>query len=191
MAKNDQQEAYEKLMSANHGRMMDFVKFAETKNAALLTFSSVWIGAIINLLKSPDDLPFGYTYAFEAALPLLAIAAVICLKSLLPRFLNQVYKREDDVVNLLYFGDIIKGGVKDYPDMAQKGIHAFRGRIRHANLPARSRSPDRNPGFDRPPKIQNVPLGRILGVACVRLNGTTADRRLRPLGNRPACLLKE
>ncbi|WP_028732170.1 Pycsar system effector family protein [Rhizobium leguminosarum] len=120
MAKNDQQEAYEKLMSANHGRMMDFVKFAETKNAALLTFSSVWIGAIINLLKSPDDLPFGYTYAFEAALPLLAIAAIICLKSLLPRFLNQVYKREDDVVNLLYFGDIIKGGVKDYPDMAQK-----------------------------------------------------------------------
>ncbi|NEJ86305.1 hypothetical protein GR223_10150 [Rhizobium leguminosarum] len=120
MAKNDQQEAYEKLMSANHGRMMDFVKFAETKNAALLTFSSVWIGAIINLLKSPDDLPFGYSYAFEAALPLLAIAAIICLKSLLPRFLNQVYKREDDVVNLLYFGDIIKGGVKDYPDMAQK-----------------------------------------------------------------------
>ncbi|MDH6273722.1 hypothetical protein GUK36_29510 [Rhizobium leguminosarum] len=127
MAKNDQQEAYEKLMSANHGRMMDFVKFAETKNAALLTFSSVWIGAIINLLKSPDDLPFGYTYAFEAALPLLAIAAIICLKSLLPRFLNQVYKREDDVVNLLYFGDIIKGGVKDYPDMAQKEYMPLEG----------------------------------------------------------------
>ncbi|MBY3514207.1 hypothetical protein HFN76_18515 [Rhizobium laguerreae] len=127
MAKNDQQEAYEKLMSANHGRMMDFVKFAETKNAALLTFSSVWIGAIINLLKSPDDLPFGYTYAFEAALPLLAIAAVICLKSLLPRFLNQVYKRGDDVVNLLYFGDIIKGGVKDYPDMAQKEYMPLEG----------------------------------------------------------------
>lgn len=107
-------------MSANHGRMIDFVKFAETKNAALLTFSSVWIGAIINLLKSPDELPFGYKYAFEGALPLLAVAAVICLKSLLPRFLDQVYKREDDVVNLLYFGDIIKGGVKDYPDMAKK-----------------------------------------------------------------------
>jgi hypothetical protein len=120
MSKNDQQEAYEKLMSANHGRMIDFVRFAETKNAALLTFSSVWIGAIINLLKSPDELPFGYRYAFEAALPLLAIAAVLCLKSLLPRFLNHVYKRDDDVVNLLYFGDIIKGGVKDYPDMAQK-----------------------------------------------------------------------
>lgn len=120
MSKNDQQEAYEKLMSANHGRMIDFVKFAETKNAALLTFSSVWIGAIINLLKSPDDLPFGYTYAFQAALPLLALAAVLCLKSLLPRFLNHVHKSDDEVVNLLYFGDIVKGGVKDYPEMTQK-----------------------------------------------------------------------
>jgi len=120
MAKNDQQEAFEKLMSANHGRMIDFVKFAEAKNAALLTFSSVWIGAIINLLKSPDNLPFGYKYAFEVALPLLVLAAALCLKSLLPRFLNQVYKRDDDVVNLLYFGDIVRGGVKDYPEMAQK-----------------------------------------------------------------------
>ncbi|KGD99624.1 Pycsar system effector family protein [Rhizobium sp. YS-1r] len=120
MAKNDQHEAYEKLLSANHGRMIDFVKFAETKNAALLTFSSVWIGAIINLLKSPDELPFGYKYAFEVALPLLFLAAFLCLKSLLPRFLDHIYKRDDGVVNLLYFGDIVRGGVKDYPAMAQK-----------------------------------------------------------------------
>jgi hypothetical protein len=118
MAKNDQEEAFEKLMSANHGRMIDFVKFAETKNAALLTFCSVWMGAMINLLRSPGDLPFGYKYAFIAALPLLAIAAVISLKSLLPRFLDQVHKRESDYRNLLYFGDIAKGGVREYPDMA-------------------------------------------------------------------------
>ncbi|ASY56645.1 hypothetical protein SS05631_c17120 [Sinorhizobium sp. CCBAU 05631] len=31
--------------------MIDSVKFAERKNAALLTFCSVWIGAIINALK--------------------------------------------------------------------------------------------------------------------------------------------
>jgi hypothetical protein len=120
MARNDQQEAYEKLMSSNHGRMIDFVKFAETKNAALLTFSSVWIGAIINLLRSNDELPFGYQYAFEVALPLLFIAAVLCLMSFLPKFLDHVYRRDDGVVNLLYFGDIVRGGVKDYPAMAQK-----------------------------------------------------------------------
>lgn len=119
MAKNDQQEAYEKLMSANHGRMMDFVKFAEAKNAALLTFCSVWMGAIITLLRAPEELPIGYRYAFLVALPLLVIAGAICLKSLLPRFFEHVHKREDEYVNLLYFGDIAKGGVREYPDMAQ------------------------------------------------------------------------
>lgn len=42
MARNDQQDSYEKLLSASHGRMLDLVKFAETKNAALLTFCSGW-----------------------------------------------------------------------------------------------------------------------------------------------------
>lgn len=120
MAKNDQQEAYEKLMSANHGRMIDFVKFAETKNAALLTFSSVWIGAIINLLRTGDELPFGYQYAFEVALPALFVAAFLSLRSFLPKYFDDIYKRDDGVVNLLYFGDIVRGGVKDYPAMAQK-----------------------------------------------------------------------
>lgn len=125
MAKNDQQEAYEKLMSANHGRMIDFVKFAETKNAALLTFSSVWIGALISLLKSPEDLPFSYGNALVIALILLFFAA--CLISLLPRFLKHVYKREDERKNLLYFGDIHESGVKDYPAMAEKEYRPLEG----------------------------------------------------------------
>lgn len=118
MAKNDQQEAYEKLLSANHGRMVDFSKFAEAKNAALLTFCSVWMGAIITLLRSSDELPLGYGYAFRVALFLLFIAAVISLKSLMPKFLDQMHKREDDYKNLLYFGDITKAGTKYYPGMA-------------------------------------------------------------------------
>lgn len=118
MAKNDQQEAYEKLLSANHGRMIDFGKFAEAKNAAVLTFCSVWMGAIITLLRSPGELPFGYYYAFTAALPLLFIAAAISLKSLMPKFLDQMHKREDDYKNLLYFGDIDRAGTAAYPHMA-------------------------------------------------------------------------
>lgn len=118
MAKNDQQEAYEKLLSANHGRMIDFSKFAEAKNAALLTFCSVWMGAIITLLRSPEELPLGYGYAFKVALPLLFMAAIISLKSLMPKFLEQMHKREDDYKNLLYFGDIVKAGTKDYSGMA-------------------------------------------------------------------------
>lgn len=127
MAKNEQQEAYEKLMSANHGRMIDFVKFAETKNAALLTFSSVWIGALINLLRAPDDLPFNYRNPLVVALILLFLAAATCLISLLPRFLKHVLKREDERKNLLYFGDIKESGVKDYPAMAEKEYRPLDG----------------------------------------------------------------
>jgi hypothetical protein len=118
MPKNDQQESYEKLMSANHGRMIEFTKFAEAKNAALLTFCSVWMGAMITLLRSPEELPLGYSHAFRGALPLLFIAAIISLKSLMPKFLHQVQKREDDNKNLLYFGDIGRTGPADYPHMA-------------------------------------------------------------------------
>lgn len=118
MAKNDQQEAYERLLSANHARMIDFSKFAEAKNAALLTFCSVWMGAIITILRTANELPLGYGYAFMAALALLFIAAVISLKSLMPKFLDHIHKREDDYKNLLYFGDIDRAGIAAYPEMA-------------------------------------------------------------------------
>lgn len=120
MAKNDQVEAFEKLMSTNHGRMIDLVKFAETKNAALLTFCSVWMAAIINMLRAPEDLPLGYKYAFIAALPLLLLAALISLKSFLPRLLHHVYNDDNEYRNFLYFHDIARGGIKKYPDMAAK-----------------------------------------------------------------------
>lgn len=118
MPKNDQQEAYEKLMSANHARMIDFSKFAEAKNAALLTFCSVWMGGIITLLRVPASLPFGYSYAFAAALIPLFLAVIISLKSLMPKFLDQIHKRTDEYRNLLYFGDIDKAGTEAYPGMA-------------------------------------------------------------------------
>lgn len=106
MAKNDQQDSYEKLLSANHARMIDFVKFAEAKNAALLTFASVWIGTIITLLRSNSDpLPMGYNTAFLAVLPLLVIAAIISVKSFLPRFLHHFHQTAD-TRNFLYFEHI-------------------------------------------------------------------------------------
>ena len=106
MAKNDQQESYEKILSAHHGRMIDFLKFAETKNAALLTFTSVWIGSIIGFLRAPTPLPLDYDKAFLIALPFLCIAALIALRSFLPRLLHHHHKDDDGAKNLLYFGDI-------------------------------------------------------------------------------------
>ncbi|KAB0682047.1 Pycsar system effector family protein [Aureimonas leprariae] len=107
MAKDDQQDSFEKLLSTHHGRMIDFVKFAETKNAALLTFCSVWIGAIIGLLRAPDKLPMNYDKAFLAVLPILFVAALLTLRSFLPRFLHHHHHSDEDgSKNLLYFGDI-------------------------------------------------------------------------------------
>ncbi|WP_439360539.1 hypothetical protein [Bradyrhizobium sp. DASA03007] len=44
--KDDQEDAFEKTLSTQLNRNIDFLKFAETKNAALLTFSSAWIMAL-------------------------------------------------------------------------------------------------------------------------------------------------
>jgi hypothetical protein len=120
MAKNDQQDNYEKLLSANHTRMIDFVKFAETKNAALLTFCSVWIGSIITLLRANNNpLPMGYDKAFLATLPLLVIAALISLKSFLPKFLHNFHQSKGEM-NLLYFRDIADCKVDNYGKAASE-----------------------------------------------------------------------
>jgi hypothetical protein len=77
MSVNDQQEAFEKLLGRNLARVFDLVRFAETKNAALLTFASAWILAMLNLLSSDRTLA-GFASAFLAALPLFALAAFVC-----------------------------------------------------------------------------------------------------------------
>ncbi|RVB72042.1 MULTISPECIES: Pycsar system effector family protein [unclassified Mesorhizobium] len=120
MARNDQQDSYEKLLSASHGLMLDLVKFAETKNAALLTFCSVWMGSIITILRSLDEPPMGYRAAFLVVLPLLAVAAVISLTSFLPKFLHHFHRTVDGSANLLYFGDIAKLRSEEFGEAARR-----------------------------------------------------------------------
>jgi hypothetical protein len=104
---NDQQEAFEKLLGSNLARVFDLVRFAETKNAALLTFASAWILAMLNLLSSGRTLPTGFEPALLAALPLFALAAFACVLSFLPKI---DIGRRDPVAgqhkNLLFFLDI-------------------------------------------------------------------------------------
>jgi hypothetical protein len=120
MPKNDQQDSYEKLLSANHSRMIDLVKFAEAKNAALLTFCSVWMGSIIAMLRSSDEPPIEYRAAFLVVLPILAVAAVISITSFLPKLLRHVHRIEEGSTNLLYFGDIARLGTEKYGEAARK-----------------------------------------------------------------------
>ena len=50
MADWTQKETAEKALGSTLSRTVDFLKFAETKNAALLTFASAWFLALANLI---------------------------------------------------------------------------------------------------------------------------------------------
>ncbi|MFK0207249.1 Pycsar system effector family protein [Agrobacterium sp. NPDC090283] len=103
--KNDQQEAFERALTLSLSRVVEFLKFAETKNAALLTFASASIVASVSNLNNialADD----WKIAFTFALPLFVLAALIALYSFLPKtLLNHFHKDPDQSKALLYFGD--------------------------------------------------------------------------------------
>ncbi|WP_407121127.1 Pycsar system effector family protein [Bradyrhizobium sp. STM 3561] len=104
--KDDQEEAFEKILSRLLSRNIDFVKFAETKNAVLLTFSSAWIIGSINLLTGQSTLPLGYNVAFCVALPLFALAGLVSILSFTPQVLERFYQPADNAKSLLYWEHI-------------------------------------------------------------------------------------
>jgi hypothetical protein len=130
--KDDQQEAFEKLLSTL-ARTVDFVKFAETKNAALLTFSSAWILGSINYLTGTKPLPDDWRMAFTVAVVLFAIAAVIAIVSFIPKtVLGKFHKDPEQAKALLYFGDA-----------ATFSPAAFRDRVRERYYPNEGESATR------------------------------------------------
>ncbi len=120
MAKDEQQEAFEKVLSANLARIVDLIKFAETKNAALLTFSAFWILALINLLAGGRVLPEGFAGAFLVSLPVFALAAFTCVLAFLPKI--DLQRREPagaQYKNLLFFSDIATVPLAGYEEAAR------------------------------------------------------------------------
>ena len=105
--KNDQEEAYEKVLSSTLARVIDFVKFAEAKNAALLTFASAWILASINFMYGASKISDPHLiWAFNWALPLFTIGAIISFVTFLPEIsLDQFHKDPEKRKSLLFFGD--------------------------------------------------------------------------------------
>ena len=101
-------EAYDKLLTALLGRVLDMLRFAEAKNAALLAFASAWIIGIVNLISSGKTLPPGYDLACLVALPLFIIAATTSIASLLPKLSTSTFTGDEkgQFQNLLFFGDI-------------------------------------------------------------------------------------
>jgi len=108
MGTTNQDEAYDKLLTALLGRVLDMLRFAEAKSAALLAFASAWIVGIVNMLSSGKPLPPGYERVCYTALPLFIFAATIAIASLLPKLQISAFTGDPkgQFQNLLFFGDI-------------------------------------------------------------------------------------
>lgn len=79
------EEAYEKLLANNLQRVLDFLKFAEAKNGALLTFASAWALASVGMLSGERPLLAGLHTALAVALGLFIAAGSLALASFFPR----------------------------------------------------------------------------------------------------------
>jgi hypothetical protein len=119
----DQEAAYERLLNANLSRAVDWVKYGDAKNAALLAFASVWLAGIGNLLLSAQEKSTPGVIAFllfcsEVLFMVGALHAIAALLSttnprsvlLSPRksvrHLLASARPEPEKPNLLFFGDI-------------------------------------------------------------------------------------
>lgn len=115
MSKNDQQEAYEKLISASLARVIDFVKFGEAKNAALLAFSSAWILSIAGFLNGRAIEDPWLVVTMRIIVFLFMLAALVLIWSFLPRTkLDFFHKNPERARSLIFFGDIAKFEAGEY-----------------------------------------------------------------------------
>ena len=114
----DANEAYEKVLVADLQRVIDFLKFAEAKNAALLALSSAWILATVGLECSGRPLPKTFGCAISIALLLVLAAAAVSATSFFPKLELPAFlggkKAGPHPKNLLFFGDIASMTAKTF-----------------------------------------------------------------------------
>jgi hypothetical protein len=107
MTKGERRQAFGDVLSGSLARVVDFLKFAETKNAALLTFASAWTFASINILTGDHAASGIVGRAFWVALVLFSAAAVVAVVSFLPKLnLHALHRDPAQPKNLLYFGHV-------------------------------------------------------------------------------------
>jgi hypothetical protein len=114
---NTQDEAIATLLLSNLQRTIDFLKYAEAKNGALLTFSSAWILAILNIAfrDKPIQGILLYEYTVIPSFILAGLAALISFfpRMHLPGFLGG-RRAGPHPKNLLYFGDVGRMTVAEF-----------------------------------------------------------------------------
>jgi hypothetical protein len=132
MAKDDQQEAYERGLVASFLRVHDWVKFAEAKNAALLAFASAWTVAIGNILTKDPAAPAIYAGVLPVAGAMFLIAALISILSFMPRVDMRAFLAPDDASsrpeNLLFYGEIRKIPIAEFPKKLRERYEPPKGK---------------------------------------------------------------
>lgn len=122
MAKAENSETYEKLLLGKLQRVIDFLKFAEAKNAAVLTLSSALIIAVGNLLLNPA-VTTAIARGLWIALLLAMAAGLLAIISFVPRLCLPSFLggrvAGPHPKNLLYFGDTAALTLKEYKAMME------------------------------------------------------------------------
>ncbi|MBF0603734.1 MAG: hypothetical protein HQL07_08575 [Nitrospirae bacterium] len=108
---SERDKLFEKLLSDSLRRVIDFVRYAEAKHLALLTFSSTWVVILIKIITEQS-----WSLAMlgsGTALLLFLISAGVALVSFVPRtnrtkFYSSGSKGIDAEIekNLLFYGDL-------------------------------------------------------------------------------------
>lgn len=110
-------EALEKMLVSSLQRTIDFLKYAEAKNGALLTFSSAWVLAILNIIFK-DPIATSVTLYEYAVLPFFMVSGLAALLSFAPRVHLSTFlggrRAGPHRRNLLYFGDIKSMSVLEF-----------------------------------------------------------------------------
>jgi hypothetical protein len=133
----EQEAAYEKLLSANLNRAVDWVKYGDAKNAALLAFASAWLASIGNLLLAAEEkhTPGVIAFTLFVSEVVFLVGALHAIVALLPatdprsvlswprrsfRRVFAVAQHQPSKPNLLFFGDIRHLGPDLYKIEASK-----------------------------------------------------------------------
>jgi Family of unknown function (DUF5706) len=110
MPQASQDSVFEALLVSTLQRVIDFLKYAEAKNGALLTFNSAWALALVGVLGSERLLPAVIRGSVSLALPFFVASGICAMASFWPRtnlpwFLGG-RRAGPHERNLLFFGDI-------------------------------------------------------------------------------------
>ena len=115
MSSEEDNKATDVILAAALARAIDFVKFAEAKNAALLAFSSAWSLAITTIINT-QTVSSGLSNAMTIARGLFVLSILIAVWSFVPKLRPEDFDRRPLPKNLLFFGHVATLEVKALRD---------------------------------------------------------------------------